>query len=215
MRAIILGCGRLGASIANLLFKEGHEVSVIDNDPDAFRRLSKDFIGKKLVGIGFDRDILLESGIETADAFIAVSRGDNHNVVSSLIAKNIFKVPRVVARIYDPERAKLYWSLGIATISPVSWAANQIKSYLFYHEFNTLCSFGQADVVIIEVECPHHLLGRSVEELHSPQEIEVIAISRQGRSRIPIPGTILEEGDILHIAVSAEAMQRLKGILRG
>lgn len=215
MKAVILGCGRLGASIANLLFQEGHEVSVIDSNLDAFRRLSKDFNGKELVGIGFDRDVLIRSGIETADAFIAVSRGDNHNVVSALIAKNIFKVPRVIARIYDPERAKLYWSLGIATIAPVSWAANQIKNYLFYHEFGAVCSFGHADVLIIEVECPHHLLGRSVGELHSPQEIEVIAISRRGRSRIPIPGTVLEQGDILHIAVSAEAMQRLEGILRG
>ncbi len=215
MYVIVMGCGRLGAQIANLLSIEGHEVAVIDRDEDSFRRLRSDFAGKKVVGIGFDRQILEEAGIGRADAFVAVSRGDNHNIVAATIAKKIFRVPRVVARIYDQERAKLYWKLGVPTVAPSIWAANKIRDFLFHYELRERITFGQAEVELFEVECPSHLVNRAVADLNVSQEIMVGAVVRDGQAFIPTPGTQLLEGDILQIFVTAQALPKLEEIIKG
>jgi len=210
-----MGCGRLGAQLANLLFVEGHEVAVIDRDEDAFRRLRKDFKGKKVIGVGFDREVLEKAGIKKADAFVAVSRGDNHNIVSAIIAKNIFRVPRVVARIYDQERAKLYWKLGIPTVAPGVWASNKIRDYLFHYELKERVNFGNAEVELFEIECPPHLVGRAVADLNVPQEILVGVIVREGKAFIPTPGSRFEEGDILQILVSSQAIPKFEEAIKG
>jgi trk system potassium uptake protein TrkA len=215
MYVVIMGCGRLGAQLANLLFVEGHEVAVIDRDEDAFRRLRKDFKGKKVIGVGFDREVLEKAGIKKADAFVAVSRGDNHNIVSAIIAKNIFRVPRVVARIYDQERAKLYWKLGIPTVAPGVWASNKIRDYLFHYELKERVNFGNAEVELFEIECPPHLVGRAVADLNVPQEILVGVIVREGKAFIPTPGSRFEEGDILQILVSSQAIPKFEEAIKG
>jgi trk system potassium uptake protein TrkA len=215
MYVVIMGCGRLGAQLANLLFVEGHEVAVIDRDEDAFRRLRKDFKGKKIIGVGFDREVLEKAGIKKADAFVAVSRGDNHNIVSAIIAKNIFRVPRVVARIYDQERAKLYWKLGVPTVAPGVWASNKIRDYLFHYELKERVNFGNAEVELFEIECPPHLVGRAVADLNVPQEILVGVIVREGKAFIPTPGSRFEEGDILQILVSSQAIPKFEEAIKG
>jgi trk system potassium uptake protein TrkA len=215
MYVVIMGCGRLGARLANLLFVEGHEVAVIDRDEDAFRRLRKDFKGEKVIGVGFDREVLEKAGIKKADAFVAVSRGDNHNIVSAIIAKNIFRVPRVVARIYDQERAKLYWKLGVPTVAPGVWASNKIRDYLFHYELKERVNFGNAEVELFEIECPPHLVGRAVADLNVPQEILVGVIVREGKAFIPTPGSRFEEGDILQILVSSQAIPKFEEAIKG
>ncbi len=215
MYVVIMGCGRVGAQLANLLSVEGHKVAVIDRDPDSFRRLRKDFSGKKVVGIGFDREVLKEAGVERADAFVAVSGGDNHNIVAVLIAKNIFRVPRVVARIYDQERAKLYWKMGVPTVAPVEWAANKIRDFLFHYELRERVSFGNAEVELFEIECPPHLVDRAVADLNVPQEILVGAIVREGRAFIPTPGTRFMSGDILQVLVATQAVSKFEEIIKG
>ncbi len=130
MKAIIMGCGRVGAQIANMLDSEGHEVTVLDIDPASFRRLPSTFKGRAMVGNGIDQDVLIRAGIENADSFAAVTQGDNRNVMAAQIAKHIFNVPKVVCRIYDPIREEVYHSLGLETVSPTTVGARLIKEAL-------------------------------------------------------------------------------------
>lgn len=127
MNVIIMGCGRVGAQLASLLDAEGHKVTVLDIEPYSFRRLPTNFGGIAMVGNGIDEDVLRRAGIEEADAFVAVTQGDNRNVMAAQIAKHIYNVPRVVCRIYDPIREELYHGLGLETISPTIVGAALLK----------------------------------------------------------------------------------------
>lgn len=130
MKVIIMGCGRVGARLATLLDKEGHSVTALDYDAYSFRRLPPDFGGTALLGNGLDEDALKKAGIEEADAFVAVTQGDNRNIMSAQIAKHIYNVPKVVCRIYDPLRRDLYSTLGLETISPTTVFAELLKEKL-------------------------------------------------------------------------------------
>src|SRR6478609_58698 len=125
-----MGCGRVGSSVADGLCRLGHDVAVIDSDSKAFNRLGPDFAGQRVLGLGFDREVLLRAGIEEADAFAAVSSGDNSNIISARLAREIFRVPRVVARIYDAKRAEVYERLGIPTVATVRWTADRMMRHL-------------------------------------------------------------------------------------
>lgn len=212
MYIVIMGAGRVGSRLAKVLTLEGHNVTIIDKNPKTFKRLGKTSI-KTITGIGFDLDVLKEASIEQADAFIAVTDDDNSNIVGALIAKNRFRVPSVIARIYDPSRENLYQSLGIQTISSTSWAANKIKNTLLYAEMVRYMSFGSGEVEIYEVEIFPQLSGKQVRELSIPGEIEVIAITRNGRSFVPTSGAILEEKDSIAFSVISTAVPTLKKLL--
>ncbi len=123
MRVVIMGCGRVGAQLATILDRAGHDVSVLDHNAGAFGRLPSDFHGRRMVGNGIDEDVLRRVGIEHADAFVACTQGDNRNVMAAQIARHIFNVPRVVCRIYDPIREEMYHMLGLRTISPTKVGA--------------------------------------------------------------------------------------------
>src|SRR6201994_3736902 len=125
VRVIVMGCGRVGSSLADGLSRIGHDVAVIDRESAAFNRLSPEFAGQRVLGQGFDRDVLLRAGIEEADAFAAVSSGDNSNIISERLARETFRVQRVVARIYDAKRAEVYERLGNPTIAPVPWTTDR------------------------------------------------------------------------------------------
>lgn len=213
MHIVIMGCGRVGSRLAKVLTLEGHEIAVIDKDPAAFKRLGKTFKGQAVEGIGFDRDVLKKAGIDRSDAFIAVTNGDNHNVVGALVAKNKFRVPKVVARIYDPAREKLYQHLGIQTISSTAWAANKIKNLICHIELIRHFSFGNGEVEIVEGEISPQLTGRSVNDLNIPGEITVVAIVRFGRAFIPTSGTVFQEKDGVQIVVETAALPKLKKML--
>ena len=130
MKVIIMGCGRVGAQLATLLDKEGHQVTALDIDAYSFRRLPPDFSGTALVGNGINEEVLKKAGIEEADAFVAVTQGDNRNVMASQIAKHVFKVHKVVCRIYDPLRRDIYNLLGLEAISPTTIFAQMLKEKL-------------------------------------------------------------------------------------
>ncbi|MCL6087994.1 MAG: TrkA family potassium uptake protein [Actinobacteria bacterium] len=213
MQIIIMGCGRVGSQLANMLSIEGHRTTVIDRDPKSFNRLGKSYRGQTLIGFGYDKDILEKAGIENADAFAAVTQGDNRNIVAALIAKREYKVPIVVARIYDPVRAIVYNKLGITTISPTRWGANKIKELISNSHINTQASLGNGEVEIIEIEVPHNLVGRAYEKINVPGEIMVIAVTRLGRAFVPVAGSVLKEGDIIHVSVASESIPKLKGFL--
>ena len=209
MYVVIMGCGRAGSRLAHELDKEGHEVAVIDKNPAAFRVLG-DFKGKTVTGIGFDRDVLVKAGIERADAFIAVSSGDNSNIVSSRIAKTTFRVPNVITRIYDPRRAEIYRGMGIPTVAPVTWGINRITNLLFLERTFSRDTFGNGEVELMELEIPAGLDGRRVSDFEIPGEVKVAAVVRLGQALIPVAGTTLEERDLVNVAVSKSSMDKFK-----
>jgi trk system potassium uptake protein TrkA len=213
MKVIVMGCGRVGEQLAWLMVGEGHEVSVIDSSADALARLGPDFKGRRVKGVGFDRSILVEAGIEHADAFAATSASDNANIVAARIARNVFAVPRVVARLYDPRRAEIYRRLGLLTISSTTWGAERIRELIMHAELDPVATIGNGEVCLVAVETPPHLVGRMVKNLNVPGEISVSTITRQGQAYIPISGAEFREGDMIHITVLASAMDRLKSLL--
>jgi len=213
MQILIMGCGRVGAQLANLLSMDGHKVSIIDQDPKSFNRLGKSFKGEKILGFGYDKEVLEKAGIEHADAFASVTHGDNRNIIGALIAKREYRVPIVIARIYDPVRAIVYNKLGISTISPTRWGANKMKELICHADISTQLSLGNGEVEIVEVEVTPHLSGFKSEKINVPGEIMVISITRLGRAFVPVVGTVMNEGDLLHIAVISTAIPQLKRIL--
>jgi trk system potassium uptake protein TrkA len=208
MKVIIMGCGRVGEQLCRLLSSIGHHVTVIDPDASALDRLGPDFKGRKIKGIGFDKEVLLQAGIANADAFAAASSSDNANILAARIARNIFSVPRVVARLYDPRRAEIYERLGLRTISSTTWGAERIMEILVHSEMDPLISLGNGEVNIIAHEIPSHWSGRQVKQLMVPGEISVISVTRKGKAFLPIMGTELQADDLVHLAVSADAMDR-------
>lgn len=210
MNVIIMGCGRVGEQLSHLLLNEGHQVTVIDYNPLALERLGPDFKGRKVNGIGFDQDILIHAGIESADAFAATSSSDNANIIAARIARNYFHVPRVVARLYDPRRAEIYQRLGLLTISSTTWGAERIRELLTHSDLDPILTYGSGEVCLLTLETPYQLTGKMVKHLAVPGESQVIAITRQGHAFIPVGGTELHSGDLLHLAVLASAMERVR-----
>jgi trk system potassium uptake protein TrkA len=213
MKVIIIGCGRVGEQLARLLVDEGHQVSIIDYDANALARLGPNFKGQRIVGVGFDREILMKAGIEQADAFAAASSSDNANIVAARIAHNIFHVPRVVARLFDPQRAEIYRRLGMLTISSTTWGAERLREVLTSAEIDPIVSFGSGEVSLVNIEIPPHLAGRMVKNLSVSAEIVVVAITRQGAAFIPTLGSEFKEGDVVHLAFLASALERFKTLL--
>lgn len=213
MKIIIMGCGRIGSQVSHLLVDQGHAVTVIDHDANALARLGTDFRGRIVRGLGFDKNVLVEAGIETAEGFVAASSSDNANIVAARIARNIFRVPRVVARLYDPVRAEVYHRLGLTTISSTAWGAERIVEVVTHTDLDTLQVFGDGGTTIVRVEVPARLRGHRIVHLNIPGEMMVIAITRSDRTFIPVSGTEFQEGDIIYIAVIPSAMNRLEELL--
>jgi trk system potassium uptake protein TrkA len=213
MLTIIVGCGRMGSGLAHQLNLQGHTVNIIDIDPVAFERLGASFKGQTILGVGFDRDVLVKAGIEKADALAALTPSDEANVVTARVASLVYHVPRVVARLYDPLKAEIYKRLGLNTIAPVSWGINRIADLLNYSLLNTVMSLGTGEVDVVELEVPALLVGRTVRDYNVPSETTIVAISRGGRTFLPTTGTVFLGGDILHLVVLAASAERVKSLL--
>ena len=213
MKVIIMGCGRVGSQVSLLLARQGHEVLVIDHDANALSKLGTDFKGRVVRGIGFDRNILIEAGVETAEGFVAASSSDNANIVAARIARNIFRVPRVVARLYDPVRAEIYQRLGLTTISSTAWGAERIVEVVTHSDLDVINIFSDGGTTMIRVESPARLNGHRVAQMNIPGEVSVTAITRSDHTFIPVSGTEFQEGDILYLAVIPSAMNRLEEML--
>ena len=211
MHIVIMGCGRVGSTIAHILEDQDHSVAVIDQDPDAFRKLSASFKGSKITGIGFDRDVLIEAGIEHADAFAAVSSGDNSNVISARVVRESFGVERVVARIYDPRRAEVYQRLGIPTVATVRWTADQMLRKLLPEGAEPLWRDPTGAIVLAEVAYSDHWLGEKVTALEESARARITFIARLGEAMIPGPSTVLQEGDVLHVVAEDRDLERIAG----
>ena len=214
MKVIVMGCGRVGSQVSNLLAAKGHNVTVIDHrDADAGARLGPDFKGRIIHGLGFDRESLEQAGISQADAFIAASSSDNANIVAARIARNLFRVPRVVARMYDPRRAEIYQRLGLSTISGTQLGVRQIYDMVTHTDLDVIQKFGRGEVAVLTLEVDYHLAGRTLRDLSIAGEVVVFSITRNDHAFIPTNGTEFQEGDILHLAVLSTSMTRLEEML--
>jgi len=213
MKVIVVGCGRAGAELARQLQQDGHDVAVVDKDPQAFYRLGEGFKGKTVTGIGFDRDVLIHAGIERADALAAFTAGDNTNVITARVARNVFRVPKVVARLYDPRRAEIYQRLGLQTVSSTAWGVNRAIQLLIHPDLHVPVTLGNGDVEVVELEVPSHWVSRSVNNVNVPGEINVVALTRSDKTIIPTLGTVFQEGDRVAIAVLVSSRVRLEEML--
>ena len=182
---------------------------MIDQDPDAFRKLRPGFKGTKITGIGFDRDVLIEAGVERADAFAAVSSGDNSNVIAARVVRESFGVDRVVARIYDPRRAEVYQRLGIPTVATVRWTADQMLRRLLPEGAQPLWRDPTGAIVLAEVAYDDHWLGEKVTALEEAARTRIAFISRLGEAMLPGPGTVLQEGDELYVVTDERDLDRI------
>lgn len=196
-----MGCGRVGAALALALVKLGHEVAVIDRDETAFHRLGPDFPGQCVLGQGFDRDVLLRSGVKKADAFAAVSSGDNSNIISARVCKEIFDVPKVVARIYDHKRAQVYERLGIPTVTTVPWATERFLFALT--ETSEITTWRDPSGGIEVTALPRHeqWAGKAVKRFEEATGARVVFLHRFGEPILPTGKTILQAEDIVYVAV--------------
>ncbi|GGN52945.1 Trk system potassium uptake protein TrkA [Actinoplanes lobatus] len=215
MHVVIMGCGRLGSTLAQKLDAQGHQVAVIDRDADAFRRLGDNFGGVTVNGIGFDRDVLRAAGIERADAFAAVSSGDNSNIISARLARETFGVSRVVARIYDSRRAQVYERLGIPTIATIRWAADRM--YRFLVPSDRVEVFRDPTSVVSIVETPLHRdwVGRTVKTLEDRTGARVAYLVRFGVGTLAVPSTVLQDGDQVYMIVTDETVEQVLDIAQG
>ena len=213
MKLIIIGCGRVGAGLAQTLSQRGHTVTVVDKESAAVTALGPSFKGQTLIGSCFDRDVLLRAGIERADGLAAVTGSDETNVVTARLARQVFRVPKVVARLYDPRKAEIYRRLGVQTINPVTWGIHRIAELLCYSHLDTILSLGSGEVDIVEAEIPLLWVGRTTNEVTIPGEVHVAALSRGGKTFLPTLETVFHEGDLLHLIVLATSADRLKVLL--
>jgi trk system potassium uptake protein TrkA len=201
---VIMGCGRVGTALAKHLLRLEHSVAVIDQDPLAFRRLGDDFPGRQITGVGFDRDTLMSAGIKEAEAFAAVSNGDNSNIISARVARETFGVRQVVARIYDAKRAEVYERLGIPTVATVPWTAGRLLKILL-GETTAEVWRDPSGAVALTIVHPHEgWVGRPLTEFEAATAGHVGVLTRFGTGELPLPSTIIQSGDALHVLVTDE-----------
>jgi trk system potassium uptake protein TrkA len=204
VHVVVVGCGRVGSGLATAVEAAGHTVAIIDRKETAFRRLPPGFRGKKIVGVGFDRDRLKEAGIEEAGAVAAVTNGDNSNIMIARVAKETFAIDRVVARIYDPRRAAIYERLGIPTVATVQWATERVLRRILPDTPSVEWIDPSAKVCLVERIVPASWGGRKLEELQKENISVVVALSRLGISQLPRLDIVVQEGDVIYAAVSGD-----------
>jgi len=208
-----MGCGRAGATLAQILEDQGHSVAIIDQNPDAFRRLDSEFTGKRVTGIGFDRETLQQAGIDEAYGFAAVSDGDNSNIIAARVVRETFGVSNVVARIYDPGRAEIYQRLGIPTVATVRWTADQVLRRLLPAGMTDDYRDSSGKVALTQVHVHAAWIGRPIHAIEEAVEARVAFLTRLGEGIVPGPDTVLQEHDLVHVLMLAEAAPAVERIL--
>jgi trk system potassium uptake protein TrkA len=203
---VIMGCGRVGSTLALSLESQGHDVAVIDQNASAFRRLGTTFEGKRVTGIGFDRDTLTEAGIESTYAFAAVSNGDNSNILAARVARETFGVEHVVARIYDPGRAEVYQRLGIPTVATVRWTADQMLRRLLPQGSVPEHTDPSGRVVVAEVPVHTAWIGRPLTQIEDVAGARVAYLTRLGEGVVPEKDMVYQDGDLVHLVTAASSL---------
>lgn len=213
MKLIVVGCGRMGSELALLFMREGHSVSVVDHDPGAFTHLGSRWPGQTVAGVAFDRDVLIKAGIETADGLAALTSSDSANIMTARIARLIYHVPQVVARLYEPRRAEAYRRLGLQTISSTAWGVGRIAQLLTHGRLDQVLDLGSGEVSVVEFEIGPGLTGRKVADVNVSTEIKVLSITRGGQAFIPSAQTPFAYGDLVHAAVMRDKLGQLESFV--
>lgn len=213
MHIVIMGCGRVGSTLAHILEDNGHSVAIIDRDPQAFRRLRAGFRGRRVTGVGFDRGVLIDAGIESAAAYVAVSSGDNSNIISARVARETFGVDNVVARIYDPRRAEVYQRLGIPTVATVRWTADQVMRRILPEGAEPLWRDPTGTVVMAEVTVNPAWIGTRVVDLETRARTRAAFLNRMGEAVVITANTMVQDGDVLHVIAAESDMDRINKVL--
>ncbi|MBP7196393.1 MAG: NAD-binding protein [Anaerolineaceae bacterium] len=209
MKIIIVGCGRVGAGLAKNLSLQGLDVTVIDKNKSAFDALGSSFKGKTVEGIGFDQRVLSKAGIEKADALAAVTASDEANIVAARMARSFYKVPFVAARVYEPQKAKIYRRLGIQTISPVTLGIERLTNILVYPNLNVERTLGAGQVSLVDVEVGQTLSTKRLKDIEIPGEIQLVALTRNGRTSLPNDALVFQNGDILHLSATSSGRNKV------
>lgn len=212
MKVIIIGCGRMGIELAQQLNKQNHDIIMIDSDPAAFIKLGDSLDITRKVGVGFDREVLESVGIDRVDALVACTSSDESNAVIARVARNVYRVPQVIARLYDPQKATIYDMLGIQTISTTDWGIRRAMKLLEYSQMDSVLSIGNSDIEIVKVTVPELMVGKNIQNINSA-DVRVVSIQRNNKAIIPSSGALLERNDILYIAVEHSAVTRLHTVL--
>jgi len=210
---VIMGAGRVGTTLATTLTARGHSVAIIDQNPDSFRRLPEEFEGRRVTGMGFDRDALTQAGIEEAYAFAAVSSGDNSNIIAARVVRETFGVANVVARIYDPGRAEIYQRLGITTVATVRWTADQVLRRLMPTGAASEYRDSSGQVILSELDSHPGWVGRTVAEIEAATSARVAFLSRFGDGLIVSAEDVLQDQDVLHALVYSDQIEATQRIL--
>jgi trk system potassium uptake protein len=209
---VIMGCGRVGSTLAKSLSKRGHDVAIIDAEPAAFRRLGSSFEGMTVTGIGFDRDTLKAAKIDEAYAFAAVSSGDNSNILAARVARETFGVEHVAARIYDPGRAMVYQRLGIPTVATVRWTSDQMLQLLLPQGSVPALTDPSGRVVVAQVPLARSWVGRRLTEVESVTGSRIAFLTRLGDGRIPTADTVFQDGDQIHVVAAIDDLSRIEKV---
>jgi len=209
VHVVIMGCGRVGSTLAKSLEDRDHDVSIIDSNPDAFRRLGPSFNGTKVTGIGFDQTVLERAGIEKADAFAAVSSGDNSNIIAARVARESFGIQQVVARIYDPGRAEVYQRLGITTVATVRWTADQVLRRLLPAGAEPDFRDPSGTIRVDHVPVTDAWIGQRTQRLQEESGSRIAWIDRLGEGMLPTRETVIQEGDLLHLVMREQHADRV------
>jgi len=213
MKYLIIGCGRMGTGVTAALLRKGHAVALVDKSPKIAEQLEPRLREHFVEGSAFDREVLIRAGIEHADGLAAMTSNDEVNVIAARLARIIFHVPRIVARLYDPRKRELYRRLGIQVAATLSWSINRCVDLLSYSELEAVASMGHGEVEIVQVEAGALLEGHKVGSITVPGEVLVVALSRHGKTFLPSPETALHRRDVIHIAVLTASAERLRAIL--
>ena len=212
MHIVILGCGRVGSLLAHRLDELGHSVAVVDQDPSAFRKLSAEFTGQIVTGVGFDRETLEAAGVAHAHAFAAVSSGDNSNIIAARVARESFGIQQVVARIYDPRRAEVYQRLGIPTVATVSWTTGQIMRRLLPMGAEDMYRDPSGTIALAEVQLGAVWLGRRASALEEAAGVRLAFVIRYGTARLPEPDLVLQEGDLVYVLLTDDLRDQVERV---
>ena len=207
-----MGCGRVGSTLARSLEDRNHTVAVIDSNPDAFRRLGPTFSGTKVTGVGFDQDVLEKAGIDRADAFAAVSSGDNSNIIAARVARETFGIQKVVARIYDPGRAEVYQRLGITTVATVKWTADQVLRRLLPAGHEPDFRDPSGTIRLDQITVNDVWIGQRTVRFQEQSGSRIAWIDRLGEGMLPKRDTVIQEGDLLHLVMREENADRVRAV---
>ena len=213
MKILIVGCGKLGAGLALELYKKGHTISIIDKDEDSFYRLGSDFNGTLVVGNGYDQKVLEEAEIEYADAMVCATGNDEINAVAAKIGKDKYYVKYVIARLYNPRKAKVYEALGIKAISTTGFSINRAIELLSYNMMDSLALLGNdASSEIVRIRATPNIDGMLVKEIND-EKFKLISIVRGESSFLPKDDDVIETNDIIYVIIKTEAKRKLKILL--